>query len=68
MPGTMPYVSHLRELFSGTMTMEDKAFFPVLLRYLTDEDQQRLLDEFWEFYRRMIHEKYASLVEHYEEG
>ena len=42
---------------------EDKVFFPASRAYFTNEEDQVMLSEFWEFDRRMIHEKYESLVE-----
>jgi hemerythrin-like domain-containing protein len=41
---------------------EDKVFFPAMMKYLPVEEQQRMLGEFWEFDRNMIHEKYRNLV------
>ena len=41
---------------------EDKVFFPVIRNYLSDEEDQSMLTEFWEFDRKMIHEKYLSIV------
>jgi hemerythrin-like domain-containing protein len=45
---------------------EDKVFFPASRAYFTDEEDQAMLAEFWEFDRKMIHEKYRSLVERLE--
>ena len=42
---------------------EDKVFFPASRVYFTDEEDQAMLAEFWEFDRKMIHEKYKSLVQ-----
>jgi hemerythrin-like domain-containing protein len=42
---------------------EDKIFFPAMMKYLSVEEQDRMLGEFWEFDRNMIHEKYRHLVE-----
>jgi hemerythrin-like domain-containing protein len=42
---------------------EDKVFFPASRTYITDEEDQAMLEEFWEFDRKMIHEKYKSVVE-----
>jgi len=42
---------------------EDKVFFPAARAYLTEPEDQAMLAEFWEFDRKMIHEKYESLVE-----
>jgi hypothetical protein len=33
---------------------------------LTDEEDQAMLEEFWEFDQKMIHEKYKSVVERLE--
>jgi hypothetical protein len=41
-------------------------FFP-LLDYFSQQEQDRMLQEFWEFDRKLIHEKYRSVVE-YAEG
>jgi hemerythrin-like domain-containing protein len=45
------------------ITKEDKVFFPNTEKYLSKEDQERMLEEFWEFDRRMIHDKYKAVVE-----
>lgn len=42
---------------------EDKVFFPASRAYFTDEEDKAMLDEFWEFDRKMIHEKYKSLIQ-----
>jgi hemerythrin-like domain-containing protein len=47
---------------------EDTVFFPAARRYLTEQEDQQMLAEFWEFDRRMIHEKYHSVVETLAEG
>jgi hemerythrin-like domain-containing protein len=41
---------------------EDKVFFPAARAYFTEEEDQAILAEFWEFDRKMIHEKYTALV------
>jgi hemerythrin-like domain-containing protein len=41
---------------------EDKVFFPAMMKYLPEPEQERMLNEFWEFDRTMIHEKYRNLV------
>lgn len=42
---------------------EDKVFFPAMMKYLSAEEQERMLGEFAEFDRTMIHEKYRHLIE-----
>jgi hemerythrin-like domain-containing protein len=41
---------------------EDKVFFPASRAYFSDAEDQAMLAEFWEFDRKMIHEKYRSVV------
>jgi hemerythrin-like domain-containing protein len=50
-------------LYPGHIAREDKVFFPAARKYLTDEEDKRMLEEFWEFDRKMIHEKYRQVVE-----
>lgn len=45
---------------------EDKVFFPAAREYFSEAQDQAMLNEFWEFDRKMIHEKYISVVEAYE--
>jgi hemerythrin-like domain-containing protein len=42
---------------------EDKHFFFPCLEYFSRDEQDVMLGEFWEFDRKMIHEKYQKVVE-----
>ena len=53
----------LIEFYPKHIEKEDKVFFPSSRSYFTDEEDQAMLAEFWEFDRKMIHEKYKSMVE-----
>jgi len=53
----------LTEFYPKHIVKEDKVFFPASRAYFTDEEDRAMLTEFWEFDRRLIHEKYMSLVE-----
>lgn len=53
----------LASFYPKHIEKEDKVFFPAMMKYLSEEHQERMLAEFWEFDRRMIHEKYTRLVE-----
>jgi hemerythrin-like domain-containing protein len=53
----------LVEFYPKHIEKEDKIFFPASRAYFTDEEDQAMLAEFWEFDRKMIHEKYRSVVE-----
>ena len=57
--------AHLRtlvEFYPKHIEKEDKVFFPASRIYLSDEEDQRMLVEFMEFDRKMIHEKYESII------
>jgi hemerythrin-like domain-containing protein len=56
----------LTEFYPRHIEKEDKVFFPSSRTYFTDEEDQAILAEFWEFDRNMIHEKYKSLVKGFE--
>jgi hemerythrin-like domain-containing protein len=56
----------ITEFYPKHIEKEDKIFFPAYMAYLTDEEDQSMLAEFWEFDRKMIHEKYRSVVEGFE--
>ncbi|MBN2331785.1 MAG: hemerythrin domain-containing protein [Deltaproteobacteria bacterium] len=57
----------LIEFYPKHIEKEDKVFFPSSRNYFTDEEDQAMLAKFWEFDRKMIHEKYDSVVEGLEE-
>ena len=53
----------LVEFYPKHIEKEDKVFFPASRAYLTDEEDQKMLAEFMEFDRKMIHEKYNAIVQ-----
>ena len=44
---------------------EDKHFFYPCQDYFSKDEQENMLAEFWEFDRKMIHEKYNKIFEEY---
>ncbi len=50
-------------LYPGHIEKEDKAFFFPVMEYFTREEQDRMLRRFFEFDRKMIHEKYQNIME-----
>lgn len=66
----------LREIAAGLRTLvdfyprhiekEDKAFFLSTRRYFSEKEEQEMLEQFREFDRNMIHEKYASVADELE--
>ena len=58
----------LTEFYPEHIRREDEVFFPDTEKYFTREEQDAMLQEFWEFDRKMIHEKYKSVVEYWKQG
>ncbi len=54
------------ELYPRHIAKEDKNFFIPCMEYFTKKEQDDMLDEFWEFDKKLIHEKYRNVVELYE--
>jgi hemerythrin-like domain-containing protein len=52
----------LTAFYPRHIAKEDRSFFPRTERYFTREELDAMLQQFWEFDRRMIHEKYEALV------
>ena len=50
-------------LYPIHIEIEDKEFFYPSMDYLTEEEQQKMLQEFYDFDKKMIHEKYLTLLE-----
>ena len=53
----------LVDFYPKHIEKEDKIFFPASRAYFTEDEDQAMLAEFWEFDRKMIHEKYRAVVE-----
>nr|MDO8132934.1 hemerythrin domain-containing protein [Candidatus Njordarchaeum guaymaensis] len=53
----------LAEFYPKHIEKEDKHFFFPILDYFTKQEQDAMLQEFWEFDRKLINEKYQKLVE-----
>jgi hemerythrin-like domain-containing protein len=53
----------LAEFYPKHIEKEDKHFFFPILDYFTKQEQDTMLQEFWEFDRKLIHEKYQKVVE-----
>jgi len=58
-------VTHLRKLvefYPRHIEKEDKHFFFPCMEYFSEQEQDSMLQEFWTFDRKMIHEKYREIV------
>jgi hemerythrin-like domain-containing protein len=62
-------VFHLGQLvafYSEHIEREERIFLPASRTYFTEEEDHSLLSQFWEFDRKMIHEKYRQVVKELE--
>jgi len=60
------YLQKLIGFYPVHIEKEDKHFFYPCLEYLSKQEQDSMLQEFWEFDRKMIHERYQRAVEEME--
>lgn len=56
-------LGELVKLYPDHIYREDKEFFPAAMRYLSKEESDAMLQQFNDFDRKMIHEKYRAVVE-----
>jgi hemerythrin-like domain-containing protein len=65
-PEVIAYLQELARFYPLHIQKEDKHFFFPSMEYFSKEEQDRMLNEFYEFDRKMIHEKYREVVEQIE--
>lgn len=53
----------LVDFYPKHIAKEDTVFFPASRAYFSEAEDQAMLDEFWAFDRKMIHEKYKAVVD-----
>ena len=63
LPEIADCLAELVKFYPCHIEKEDKHFFFPILDYFSAEEQDRMLKEFYEFDRQMIHEKYRTVVE-----
>jgi hemerythrin-like domain-containing protein len=56
-------MTELTEFYPKHIEKEDKHFFIPVMKYFTQEEQERMLQEFWEFDKSLIHERYEKVIE-----
>ncbi len=57
------YLTELTEFYPKHIEKEDKHFFIPVMKYFTKEEQDKMLQEFWDFDKTLIHEKYEKVIE-----
>jgi hemerythrin-like domain-containing protein len=56
-------LSDLAELYPQHIRKEDNSFFNPSMEYFTQEEHEAMLQEFYEFDRKLIHEKYSKVLD-----
>jgi hemerythrin-like domain-containing protein len=65
LPEIISLARELSNFYPKHIEKEDKHFFYPCQEYFSKDEQGKMLAEFWEFDRKMIHEKYNKVVEEY---
>ena len=58
----------LVKLYPAHIEKEDKHFFYPCMEYFSKQEQGDMLQEFWDFDQKMIHEKYQRVVDGLQKG
>lgn len=65
LPRLIDLARQLGNFYPKHIEKEDKHFFYPCQEYFDKDEQNKMLAEFWEFDRKMIHEKYNKVFEEY---
>ena len=60
------YLKNLIDFYPNHIKKEDEEFFLPCMDYFTDKEKNEMIDKFWDFDRKLIHEKYKKVLEKYE--
>ncbi len=61
------HLEALKKLYPAHTEKEDRHFFIPCMEYFTKQEQDLMLQEFYEFDRRLIHDRYRTVVENLEQ-
>ena len=56
------FLNDLAEFYPKHIEKEDKKFFVPSMKYFTPQELETMLQEFWDFDRKLIHQKYTQTV------
>jgi hemerythrin-like domain-containing protein len=59
-------LNDLVEFYPRHIEKEDKRFFYPSMEYFTRQEQEAMLNEFWDFDRKVVHEHYAKVLDELE--
>ena len=55
------FLNDLAEFYTKHIEKEDKLFFYPSMEYFSPREQEMMLQEFWDFDRRLVHENYSRV-------
>lgn len=61
--GIVKLMGELAVFYPKHIEKEDKHFFLPCMKYFSKEEQAAMLIEFWEFDKKLIHEKYRAMID-----
>lgn len=64
--GIIDILTEIVRFYPDHIEREDKGFFIPIMGYFSKQEQEKMLDEFWEFDKSVIHFKYEQLVKEFE--
>jgi hemerythrin-like domain-containing protein len=56
------FLSDLAEFYTKHIEKEEKLFFYPSMGYFSAQEQEMMLQEFWDFDRRLVHENYSRVL------
>jgi hemerythrin-like domain-containing protein len=59
-------LNDLSEFYPKHIAKEDERFFYPCMKYFALQEQEAMLQEFWDFDRKLIHEKYSKVLDEME--
>lgn len=61
-PETVEIVRQIARFYPPHIEKEDKHFFIPVMGYFSEDERARMIEQFYEYDRRMIHDKYEEAV------
>ena len=57
------FLNDLAEFYMKHIEKEDKQFFYPSMEYFSPREQEMMLQKFWDFDRRLVHENYSRVLD-----
>jgi len=64
--GVIKFSEELVSFYPKHIEKEDKHFFIPVMEYFTEEEQNKMIEDFFKFDQGLIHEKYKDIIEDWE--